>query len=145
VSGRELGRRTVAAGGVALLMSAAAVTPSAIAEALGASNPDAHLFRCVAAVRRCDAALRVSDAATGLARTDDELEEEIAAWHRALDAVIATEATTREGVRQKAAALLIALEREVPSFLVDTIESVGRPHDNLALSLARDVLRGAVA
>lgn len=123
-----------------LALTAAATVASPLVSLRALAGADAGLIESAATLRAREADIRLSDASPA-ARTDAEMFAESDAWYRALEAVTRASATSSRGLREKAEALVIALKREVPPFLTDTVEDVGAAHDLLALSLARDVLR----
>ena len=124
----------------ALALTAAAAVASPIIGMREIVSSDARLIENADRLKAREAAIRLSDASPA-DRTDAEMFAESDAWYQALEAVTKTSAASPRGLRAKAEALVIALNREVPSFLTDTVEDAGAAHDLLALSLARDVLR----
>ena len=120
------------------LAAAAAAAPVIGVGVAGAR--DDRLMANIAAFRAAEADIQASNAAPS-SRNDVDTDREADAWYQAIVAVAGAAAATALGLPEKARALVIALEREVPAFIGDTVEDVGQAHDVLALSLARDVLR----
>ena len=140
-------RRDLAAGGIAMLVLAAAA-----AGADKAQEMDGALLAAVAELRERDAEneklkliLRgpIGEDSDRAHKYCDEF-----LWDRLdelVDTIINLPAKTPEGIRGKAWALELWLNREVPNFIDEKFEDCAESPHLLAMSLARDILGRASA
>ena len=139
-------RRDIAAGGLVTLLLASTAAGSAKAEEL-----DEALIAAVTELRQRDAEHQglkpimggpdAAEADRAWSYCDETL------WPRQnelIETITGTPARSPEGLRAKALALELWLNREVPVFVGETFEDRAEAPDLLAMSLARDVMGRAI-
>ena len=125
-------------GHIAGLGAAAAIVRTGTSAARAAS-PDAELIALCTDYQRHRALVRRMDNHVGV-HTDEEVDTACDAMRDTLAALSDMPATTREGIRSKATAMLTAFEYTVPTSIGGTVEDHAERHEWLAYRLAQDVL-----
>jgi hypothetical protein len=144
---RNPSRRDIAAGGIAMLVLAA--TAAGVDKA---AELDGELLAAVAELRERDAEdNKLKLILRGPAGEENERAHKYCdefLWDRLdelVDTIIDLPAKTPEGIRGKAWALELWLNREVPNFIDEKFEDCAESPHLLAMSLARDILGRASA